>query len=101
MIFDFLRRAFGSSGDSADGTQTSQHDIVEYQGYKLQARPIKESAGWRVAGVISLEREGVEQRHDFVRADVFSDEAETAKTSLAKAHRIVDEQGERMFRGAD
>ena len=99
-MFGIFRRIFGGNGDS-DAAVTSQAEAFDYKGYTVQPAPIKEAAGWRVAGVISREIDGETRRHEFIRADVFTGESEAVDITSGKARRLVDEQGDRMFRERD
>lgn len=94
MIFDFLRKL-----GSGAGTETSSsEEKVEYNGYAIVPEPQKEAGGWRIQGTISREVEGVVKSHTFIRADIYPGRDDAISTTISKAKRIVDEQGDRMFR---
>ena len=97
MIFGFFRQLFGGS-DTPPSVVRSEGEAFEYKGYRIQPSPIKEDSGWRVAGFISQEVEGETRTHELIRADVFPGEAEALDITAGKARRLIDEQGERIFR---
>lgn len=97
MIGKFLRRLAG--GDAAPGSDKGPAVAAseQYEGFELQARPLKESEGWRVAGSIVREVDGEMKRHDFIRADTCVQQEDAIAFTLRKARQIVDERGVRMF----
>lgn len=96
MVFKLLRKLVG--GDPAAPAPAPTEQEVEYNGYRIRPAPKQESSGWRVAGVISKDVDGETRTHEFVRADTLSNKDDSVKMSVAKAQRIVDEQGDRMFK---
>ena len=97
MIFGFFRRLF-SAGDTPPSVTRSDGEAFDYKGYSVKPSPIKEDSGWRVAGFISQEMDGETRIHELIRADVFPGEAEALDITAGKARRLIDEQGERIFR---
>lgn len=93
MIGKFLRRLSG--GDASEAPKIAATE--QYEGYELQATPLKESEGWRVAGSIVREVGGETKRHDFIRADTCVQQEDAVAFTLRKARQIVDERGERVF----
>ncbi len=94
-MFESLKKMFsgGGSGAPAPGA-----DPVEYNGYTIQPTPVKAAAGWQVRAVITREIDGEVVSHEFVRADAFTDMTATIDTTILKAKRTIDEQGERLFK---
>ena len=89
----------GSGGDDATGGKTSQ-DVEaneDYQGFTIEAAPIKEGGQFRTAGFISKEVDGAIKRVPFIRADNSTDKSQAVSHSLSKARQIIDEQGERLL----
>lgn len=72
-------------------------DREQYQGYELQARPIREGGYWRVAGRICRLDDPDGPHHDFIRVDTMVSHEEVVQLSLTKARQIVDERGERTI----
>lgn len=90
----FLRRLF-SLGGAGETPRTEAS--VEYQGYTITAAPEREAGGWRLAGTIS-KGTGAERRvHVLIRADTSPDREAIVAMTIAKAKRLIDEQGERLF----
>ena len=93
MIMKFLRGLAGSKGEEA-----AKHEAVEYNGFSIVPTPRKVPGGWTTEGVISR-TDGEETRSEhFIRADMLMSEEEAANYSVTKAKKIIDEQGERLFR---
>ena len=91
----FLRRLF-SPGSGASETPRADAS-VEYNGYTITPAPEKEPGGWRLAGTIS-KGTGVERKvHQLIRADTSPDREAMVAMTIAKAKRLVDEQGDRLF----
>lgn len=89
----------GSGGDDAASGKTSQavEATEDYQGFTIEAAPIKEGGQFRTAGFISKEVDGATKRAPFIRADNSTDKAQAVSHSLSKARQIIDEQGERLL----
>jgi hypothetical protein len=91
----FLRRLF-SPGSGA--SQTPRADAsVEYSGYTITPAPEKEPGGWRLAGTISKGTGAERKVHQLVRADTSPDREAMVAMTIAKAKRLIDEQGDRLF----
>jgi hypothetical protein len=97
MILRFLRRG----GGRREGRPAEVAERETYQGFVVLARPIREQGQWRLAGSICREGDEEGARHDFVRADTMADREECIRMSLLKGRQLVDEQGDRLLRGAD
>lgn len=89
----------GSDGASDGGANTSQavEDTEDYQGYLIEAAPIKEGGQFRTAGFIVKEVEGATKRIPFIRADNSTDKSQAVSHSLSKGRQIIDEQGDRLL----
>lgn len=94
MAMKFLRGLFGGGGRVAG----SKHAAVDYQGFRIQPAPQKTGNGWSTAGTISKEIDGEVKTQRFIRADTSPSEEAAVELSVRKGQRIVDEQGERLFR---
>jgi hypothetical protein len=94
MIMRLFRKRGEGEGSGPGKVAASEG----YNGYQLLARPIKESGQWRVAGSIRAPDAGADgEGYDFVRADTMADHDECVQMCLAKARKLVDEQGSRLF----
>ena len=82
------------------GRRTGPAEVAErerYEGFELQARPIREGSLWRVAGRICRPDQPDGPRHDFIRVDTMASHDEAVRMSLLKARLIVDERGESVL----
>ena len=91
----FLRRLF-SPGSGASETPRADAS-VEYDGYTIAPAPEKEPGGWRLAGAISKGTGAERKVHRLVRADTSPDREAMVAMTIAKAKRLIDEQGDRLF----
>jgi len=96
MVMKFLRGLFspGSRASEPPPVEAS----IEYSGYTITPAPEKEAAGWRVAGTISKDISGDRKVYRLGRADTSPDRDAIVAMTIEKAKRVIDEQGERMFR---
>ena len=92
MVMKFLRGLLG--GGEAAG---AQHEVVEYEGYRIEPTPEKRESGWSTCGVISREVGGELRTHRFIRADTSSTVDGAVELIVRKARQLIDEQGERLF----
>jgi hypothetical protein len=96
MVMKFLRGLF--SPGSAGGDTPQAEAPVEYNGFTITAAPEKGPGGWRIAGSISKDVGGVPKVHQFGRADTSTDRDAIVAMTIEKARRVIDEQGDRIFR---
>ncbi len=89
----------GSGGDDSAAGKSSQdvEATEEYQGFTIEAAPIKEGGQFRTAGFISKEVDGTTKRAPFIRADNSTDKTQAISHSLSKGKQIIDEQGDRLL----
>ena len=93
MIMKFLR---GLGGDKSE--EPAMHEAVDYKGFSIVATPRKAPGGWTTEGVISKEAGDNTRSERFIRADMLMSEEEAVDYSVNKARKIIDEQGERLFK---
>ena len=94
MINKFFKNLLGSKTEAADAPPAgSEH----YNGYDIHAAPVKETHGWRVAGVIVKAVGDEKKEHKFARADYCVDQDAAVALTISKAKRLIDEQGDRIF----
>lgn len=96
MILKFLR-GLGGRGAEESGTP-AKHEAIEYKGFSIVATPRKAQGGWTTEGVISMTSGESTRSERFIRADVLMSEEEAVDYSVMKAKKIIDEQGERLFK---
>jgi len=93
----FFKKLFGGGAKADDGGGAKRSDPVEYQGFLIQAAPIRQGEHWRLAGFIVMKQEGGDLEREFSRADTFPSHDDAVSFSLRKGHQIVDERGEKLF----
>jgi hypothetical protein len=93
MIMKFLR-GLGSGKIAA----SAKHEAVDYKGFSIVPTPRKVPGGWTTEGVISKEAGESTRSERFIRADMLMSENEAVDYSVMKAKKIIDEQGERLFK---
>jgi hypothetical protein len=93
-ISGFFGKLFGGSGGGA-----KEADATEYNGYTIRPAPRREAAGWLTVGTIAKQFPDGVKEHHFIRADTSSSWDDAVALSIRKAKQIIDEQGDRMFRG--
>ncbi len=91
----FLRRLF-SPGSGASKPPAADAS-VEYHDYTITPAPEREPGGWRLAGTISKGTGSDRKVHQLVRADTSPDRDAIVAMTIAKAKRLIDEQGDRLF----
>ncbi len=93
MIMKFLR-GLGGGGDK----EPAQHDAVDYKGFSIVPTPRQVTGGWTTEGVISMGSGADVRSERFIRADMLMSEDEAVEYSVMKARKIIDEQGEQLFK---
>jgi hypothetical protein len=90
-----LRRLMPSGGgETADQEGT---EGVEYKGYTIRPTPRRQGAQWLTAGVITRRFEDETREQQFIRADTHASRDDADACAIAKAKRIIDEQGDGLF----
>ncbi len=93
MIMKFLR---GLGGNKAE--EAVKHEAMEYKGFSIVPTPRKAQGGWTTEGIISKPAGDETRSERFIRADMLMSEEDAVDYSVAKAKKIIDEQGERLFK---
>lgn len=93
IMFGLLKKLMGA--DAAP--KLVELEAVEYNGYFIVPTPKKEPTGFRVQGRIEKRGEVATQIYEFVRADIYYSEDDTASVAVQKGQRLIEEQGERLF----
>ena len=88
------RLSGAARADSAGGERGA---ALEYNGYLIQAAPLREGSQWLTAGFISKTFGDEQKEHRFIRADTHLSKEDAEAFSLTKARLIIDEQGDKLF----
>ena len=96
-MLGFLKNMLG--GGSGD-REPEGADPVEHEGFTIVATPRKASGGWSTEGRIRKVIEGEAKEVHFIRADTSTSREAAITLSVGKARKIIDEQGERVFRAS-
>jgi hypothetical protein len=70
---------------------------VEYKGYRILPRPFRAKDHYQTAGTIEKDTPEGLKRHEFIRADTYSDREDAIAFTISKAKQIIDQQGDRIF----
>ncbi|MDX1655285.1 MAG: HlyU family transcriptional regulator [Candidatus Competibacteraceae bacterium] len=71
---------------------------VTYRDFQIIPHPKAEGGRYFIAGTIRKETGQGLQEHHFIRADQFTDRDLALEQTVLKAQRIIDEQGDGLFR---
>ena len=94
-MLGFLKNVLGGR---SDGREPEASDPVEHEGFTIVATPRKASGGWSTEGRIRKVIGGEAKEAHFIRADTSTSREAAITLSVSKARKIIDEQGERVFR---
>ena len=97
-MLGFLKNVLGGGG--GDDREPEGAEPVEHAGFTIVATPRKASGGWSTEGRIRKVVDGEEKDVHFIRADTSTSREAAVSLSVSKARKIIDEQGERVFRGS-
>lgn len=96
-MFGVLGKWFGGGKGTGD-TETAPGPAVVYNGFEIVPEPYRARGQWQLAARIRKEVAGELKEHHLVRADLLTDPDEARDQALAKAKRVIDEQGDGLFR---
>ena len=96
-MLGFLKNMLGGGGDGSE-REPDGAEPVEHEGFTIVATPRKASGGWSTEGRIRKDIDGETQEVHFIRADTSTARDAAIALSVSKARKIIDEQGERVFR---
>ena len=96
-MLGFLKNVLGGGGGEREPEGA---DPVEHQGFTIVAAPRKASGGWSTEGHIRKVVDGETKEVHFIRADTSTSREAAVTLSVSKARKIIDEQGDRVFRGS-
>lgn len=86
-----LSKLFGARPKPTEAA--TDHPSEDYNGFTITPTPMKDGPRFRLSA--RIEKDG--RSHTLIRADTIDDEATAIASSLAKAKRMIDEQGDRLF----
>ena len=95
-MLGFLKNVFGGGGSS----EPESAEPVEHEGFTIVATPRKAGNGWSTEGHIRKVVGGEEKEVHFIRADTSTSRDAAITLTVSKARKIIDEQGERIFRAS-
>ena len=97
-MLGFLKNVLGGGG--GERKEPEGAEPVEHAGFTIVATPRKASGGWSTEGHIRKVIDGETKDVHFIRADTSTSREAAITLSVSKARKIIDEQGERVFRAA-
>ena len=95
-IGEILRGLFKPS---AEPDAAPAAEPVDYKGYAIHPMPRQTGGSWTTQGRITKQFSEGPKRVDFIRADTNVEHADAIACCILKAKRIIDEQGDGMFKG--
>ena len=95
-MLGFLKNMLG--GGSAGEREPEGAEPVEHEGFSIVATPRKAGSGWSTEGRIRKDVDGETKEVHFIRADTSTSREAAITLTVSKARKIIDEQGERVFR---
>jgi hypothetical protein len=98
-MLGFVRRLWGGGDQTATPAAADDGPGVEYKGFRIIPRKSPQGGQFLTAGVIVHDGPSGRREHRFVRADTHATADDAREFTLAKARRLIDEQGERLFEG--
>ena len=96
-MLGFLKKALGGGAGSREPEPANP---VEHEGFTIVATPRRAGGGWSTEGHIRKLVDGEAKEVHFIRADTSPSRDAAIALSVGKARKIIDEQGERVFRAA-
>ena len=97
MASIFSRLMGKLSGAAQAGGGSERGPAQDYNGFTIQAAPLRQGSQWLTAGFISKTVGDEHKEHQFIRADTHGSREDAEAFSITKARLIIDEQGERLF----
>ncbi len=95
-MLHWLGKLLGGSA-SAAGPETAPGPAVSYNACEITPEPYRVGGQWQLAARIRKTVDGQTKEHHLIRADLLSDPEEAREHAIAKAKRLVDEQGDGLF----
>jgi hypothetical protein len=96
MILTFLTKLASRRTQNSEKARNSE--AITYKGYTIVPAPKQNGGQWTTEGHISKEIDGVSKSEYFIRVDTHGARDEATNYSILKAKRIIDEQGDKLFK---
>lgn len=98
-MLDFLKKLTGGGPQTPEAAPP-----VDYNGLQIVAIPREVPGGWSTEGIIREQRAGPQgdgqpREVSFIRADTCMSREDAIRASQAKARKIIDERGDKLFDG--
>lgn len=93
----FLSRLMSMFGGGSAETARKEAEPREYEGVRIYATPIREGAQFRLAGRIEKDFDGETRVRNFIRADIFTSEADALEFTFRKAEQIIGQSRGAIF----
>jgi hypothetical protein len=87
----------GAARAGGGGERGERGAAQDYNGFTIQAAPLRDGSQWLTAGFISKKVGDEQKEHQFIRADTHASREDAEAFSITKARLIIDEQGEKLF----
>ena len=96
-IADFLKGLFAGGGKAA--AEPPRGESVAYKDYTITPVAQRSGAQFLTSGIITKEFPDGPKEHRFIRADTHPSADDAASFAIQKGKQIIDEQGDRIFKG--
>jgi len=93
----FFSKFLSMFGGASAPAAPKESEPREYAGYRVFATPIREGAQFRLAGRIEKDADGEVLVRSFIRADVFTNEADAEEYTFRKAEQIIEQSRSTLF----
>ena len=90
MVFDFLKKHFGSEKESGE-TDNRQH-AGTHEGHSIVPTPKQDKGGWTTEGLIEQDVNGEPDSRHFIRAETHMERDQAISHTIMKGRRIIDEE---------
>jgi hypothetical protein len=92
-MFNWLKKWLSQGTSSA----TPGFEPESYRGFDIYPEPMAEGGQYRLHGRITRLKDGELQEYRLIRSDLLPSAEQAAELMVAKARRVIDENGERIF----
>ena len=92
-MFNWLKKWF----QQETAVAAPHFEPESYQGFDIYPDPMPEAGQYRLHGRITQLKDGERQEYRLIRSDLLPSAEQAAELMIAKAKRVIDENGERIF----
>ncbi|WP_298723523.1 HlyU family transcriptional regulator [uncultured Oceanisphaera sp.] len=92
-MFNWLKKWLSPNAPAV----TPAYEPESYQGFGIYPEPMAEGGQYRLHGRITRLKDGERQEYRLIRSDLLPSAEQAAELMVAKAKRVIDENGERIF----